>query len=151
MGRWEDGTNPWRAAAQLSQHSAPSKAPPAWSFHAPFSSSLDRMGKPSDYAYLQSASSEGLIISHGTPFFSPSLQLLLVFSAPGWACCMPALIKANASHKFPAFRLWHYASSRAAAVLLEIFCRPATGSPGNTSNVVGSRREGHCCSTRCTA
>ena len=54
----------------------------------PSSSSLDRIGKPWDYAYLQSASSEGLIISHATSFFSPPLQLLL-FSAPGWACCMP--------------------------------------------------------------
>jgi hypothetical protein len=43
------------------QHSATSKAAPARTLHAPFSSSLDRIGQPSGYAYLESASSEGSI------------------------------------------------------------------------------------------
>ena len=92
VGRWEVGGRDIPMACSssaISQHSAPSKGYSGLHIpHPPFSSSLDRIGKPWDYAYLQSASSEGLIISHATPFFSPPLQLLL-FSAPGWACCMP--------------------------------------------------------------
>ena len=61
------------------------EAAPARTLHAPFSSSVDRIGQPSGYAYLESASSEGSINSHG-PCCQPSAPL----SAPGWACCMPS-------------------------------------------------------------
>jgi hypothetical protein len=73
------------------------------------------------------------------------------FRHPAGLVACRALVNANASYKFPAFRMWHYPHRVLLPVLLEVSCRPATGSPGNTSNVVGSRREGHCCSTRCTA
>ena len=70
------------------QHSAPSKAAPARTLHAPFSSSLDRIGQPSGYAYLESASSEGSINSPSPLVVTCQPSALLVISAPGWACCM---------------------------------------------------------------
>jgi hypothetical protein len=87
---WEDGrTGQTHGVQQLSYPSIQlhRNATPACTFHTPFSSFLDRIGKPSDYAYLQSASSEGLIISHATPFFSLPFSFSYFRHPAGLAAC----------------------------------------------------------------
>lgn len=120
------------------------EAAPARTLHAPFSSSVDRIGQPSGYAYLESASSEGSINSHG-PCCQPSAPL----SAPGWACCMPSPPSFRRANAFPPLPSNPGVASCLAVVLRNLFSRSVTVSPGDISDSATSRRYEHryICST----
>ncbi len=94
------------SAAQLSQHSAPSRLLRRNLFTPPLSSSLDRIGSLKDYAYFAARVFRRIDQNSIVPYFSPQPSACR-FLGTRLGLLHAGLCRFRKVNALPAFRVWH--------------------------------------------